>query len=196
MLNGAGGLETTEFMASRIDEFGTPEAYNHYAVGWAHAMDTPYQWTKQVASHWGGTRNGTIVHWPNGFRARGEIRSQFSHVIDIAATVLDAAGLPEPTSVHGVQQMPLHGKSMVPTFDDAGAPEHRETQYFEMFVNRGIYHQGWTAVTRHSTPWVMAPSCPPSTTTCGSSTRPTTGRRPTTSPTSSPRSCTSCSGCS
>jgi arylsulfatase A-like enzyme len=155
VLNGAGGLETTEFMASRIDEFGTPTAYNHYAVGWAHAMDTPYQWTKQVASHWGGTRNGTIVHWPNGFRARGETRSQFSHVIDIAATVLDAAGLPEPVSVHGVQQMPLHGKSMVPTFDDGGAPEHRETQYFEMFVNRGIYHKGWAAVTRHSTPWVM-----------------------------------------
>ena len=160
VLNGAGGLETTEFMASRIDEFGTPTAYNHYAVGWAHAMDTPYQWTKQVASHWGGTRNGTIVHWPNGFRARGETRSQFSHVIDIAATVLDAAGLPEPVSVHGVQQMPLHGKSMVPTFDDADAPEHRETQYFEMFVNRGIYHQGWTAVTRHSTPWLMAETPP------------------------------------
>jgi sulfatase-like protein len=160
VLNGAGGLETTEFMASRIDEFGTPTAYNHFAVGWAHAMDTPYQWTKQVASHWGGTRNGTIVHWPNGFRARGEIRSQFSHVIDIAATVLDAAGLPEPVSVHGVQQMPLHGKSMVPTFDDAGAPEHRETQYFEMFVNRGIYHQGWTAVTRHSTPWLMTATPP------------------------------------
>ena len=81
-------------MASRIDKFGTPEAYNHYAVGWAHAMDTPYQWTKQVASHWGGTRNGTIVHWPKGFRARGEIRSQFHHVIDVAPTVLDAAGCP------------------------------------------------------------------------------------------------------
>jgi arylsulfatase A-like enzyme len=160
VLNGAGGLETTEFMASRIDEFGTPTAYNHYAVGWAHAMDTPYQWTKQVASHWGGTRNGTIVHWPNGFRARGETRSQFSHVIDIAATVLDAAGLPEPVSVHGVQQMPLHGKSMLPTFDDTDAPEHRQTQYFEMFVNRGIYHQGWTAVTRHSTPWLLAEAPP------------------------------------
>ena len=152
-LNGAGGLETTEFMASRIDKFGTPEAFNHYAVGWAHAMDTPYQWTKQVASHWGGTRNGTIVHWPGGIKAKGEVRSQFSHVIDIAATVLDAAGIPEPTLVHGVQQMPLHGRSMVPTFDDADAPEHRETQYFEMFVNRGIYHKGWTAVTRHSIPW-------------------------------------------
>jgi arylsulfatase len=160
-LNGAGGLETPEFMAERIDKFGTPEAYNHYAVGWAHAMDTPYQWTKQVASHWGGTRNGTIVHWPGGIKAKGEVRSQFSHVIDIAATVLDAAGLPEPLSVDGVQQMPLHGRSMVPTFDDAGAPEHRETQYFEMFVNRGIYHQGWTAVTRHSTPWVTGPELPP-----------------------------------
>ncbi len=156
VLNGAGGLETTDFMASRIEKFGTPEAYNHYAVGWAHAMDTPYQWTKQVASHWGGTRNGTVVHWPAGIKAKGEVRSQFSHVIDVAATVLDAAGLPEPTFVHGVQQMPLHGRSMVPTFDDAGAPEHRETQYFEMFVNRGIYHKGWTAVTRHSIPWAAA----------------------------------------
>jgi arylsulfatase len=160
VLNGAAQLETVEFMAARIDKFGTPEAYNHYAVGWAHAMDTPYQWTKQVASHWGGTRNGTIVHWPRGIKARGELRTQFSHVIDVAATVLDAAGLPEPTFVHGVQQMPLHGKSMVPTFDNAGEPEHRETQYFEMFCNRGIYHKGWTAVTRHSTPWVMQPELP------------------------------------
>ena len=154
VLNGAGGLETTEFMTSKIDLFGTPEAYNHFAVGWAHAMDTPYQWTKQVASHWGGTRNGTIVHWPAGIKAKGEIRTQFSHVIDVAATVLDIAGIPAPTFVNGVQQMPLHGKSMAPTFDDSKAPEHRETQYFEMFVNRGIYHKGWTAVTRHSLPWV------------------------------------------
>jgi arylsulfatase A-like enzyme len=152
-LNGAAGIETTEFMAERIDQFGTVAANNHYAVGWAHAMDTPYQWTKQVASHWGGVRNGTVVHWPNGFEARGEVRAQFSHVIDVAATVLDVAGLPAPTFVHGVQQMPLHGRSMVPTFDDAAARELRETQYFEMFVNRGIYHKGWTAVTRHSIPW-------------------------------------------
>jgi len=153
-LNGAAGIETTEFMAERIDQFGTIAANNHYAVGWAHAMDTPYQWTKQVASHWGGTRNGMVVHWPTGFEARGELRSQFSHVIDIAPTVLDAAGLPEPTFVHGVQQMPLHGRSLMPTFEDAYAPEHSETQYFEMFVNRGIYHKGWSAVTRHSIPWV------------------------------------------
>jgi arylsulfatase len=123
-------------------------------------MDTPYQWTKQVASHWGGTRNGTIVHWPKRIKAKGEVRSQFSHVIDVAATVLDAAGLPEPTFVHGVQQMPLHGKSMVPTFDNSNQPEHRETQYFEMFCNRGIYHKGWTAVTRHSVPWVMGTELP------------------------------------
>ena len=155
ILNGAFGLETTEFMVSRIDDFGTPDAYNHYAVGWAHALDTPYQWTKQVASHWGGTRNGTIVHWPAGIKARGEVRSQFHHVIDIAATALDAANLPQPMSVNGVQQVPLHGVSMTSSFDDASAEEQRTTQYFEMFCNRGIYHQGWTAVTRHSTPWVV-----------------------------------------
>jgi arylsulfatase len=157
MLNGAAALETTEFMASRIDEFGTPAAYNHYAVGWAHAMDTPYQWTKQVASHWGGVRNGTIVRWPNGIEAKGEIRNQFSHVIDVAPTILEAAHLPAPTFVNGIQQAPLQGVSMAYTFDDAGADERHTSQYFEMFVNRGIYHQGWTAVTRHSTPWVMAP---------------------------------------
>ncbi len=154
-LNGANALQTTEFMASHIDEFGTPTAYNHYAVGWAHAMDTPYQWTKQIASHWGGTRNGTIVHWPKGIEAKGEVRSQFHHVIDIAPTVLETAGLPEPKTVHGVEQRPIEGVSMRYAFDDGGAAERRETQYFEMFCNRGIYDQGWTAVTRHSTPWVM-----------------------------------------
>jgi arylsulfatase A-like enzyme len=161
IFNGAEALETPEFLASKIDDFGTPAAYNHYAVGWAHAMDTPYQWTKQVASHWGGTRNGTIVHWPAGIKGKGEIRSQFSHVIDVASSVLDAAGIPEPLSVNGVQQMPLHGRSMVPSFTDPDAPEFRETQYFEMFVNRGIYHQGWTACTRHSTPWAMGKALPP-----------------------------------
>jgi arylsulfatase A-like enzyme len=159
-LNGASEFETADFMAARIAKFGTPEAYNHYAVGWAHAMDTPYQWTKQVASHWGGTRNGTIVHWPNGFSARGEIRSQFHHVIDVAPTVLEAAGIPEPLSVHGVQQMPLQGVSMAYSFDEADAAERHDLQYFEMFVNRGIYHQGWTAVTRHSTPWLMTAETP------------------------------------
>ena len=159
-LNGAGFLETTEFMVSRIDDFGTPKAYNHYAVGWAHAMCTPYQWTKQVASHWGGTRNGTIVHWPNGITAKGELRHQFHHVIDVAPTVLEAAGLPEPTFVNGVQQIPYEGVSMRYAFDDADASGRHETQYFEMFCNRGIYHNGWTAVTRHSTPWVMTAELP------------------------------------
>jgi arylsulfatase A-like enzyme len=153
--NGAAALETPEFMIERLDEFGGPGSYNHFAVGWAHAMDTPYQWTKQVASHWGGTRNGTVIHWPNGIQARGEIRNQFAHVVDIASTVLDAVGLPEPVSVNGVQQAPLHGASMVESFNDSNAPEFRETQYFEMFGNRGIYHKGWTAVTKHKTPWLL-----------------------------------------
>ena len=161
LFNGAAALETPEFMAARIDDFGTPNAYNHFAVGWAHAMDTPYQWTKQVASHWGGTRNGTIVHWPAGFGAKGELRTQFHHVIDVAPTVLEAAGLPEPKIVHGVEQRPIEGVSMAYAFGDAAAAERRTTQYFEMFVNRGIYHEGWTAVTRHSTPWVMGTELPP-----------------------------------
>ena len=147
-LNGVMGIETPEFMASRIDDFGTPKAFNHYAVGWAHAMDTPYQWTKQVASHWGGTRNGTIVHWPNGFSSRDEIRSQFHHVIDVAPTVLEAAGLPEPLFVDGVAQIPYQGVSMAYAFDDAAAKDRRETPYFELFCTRGIYHPGGTAVTR------------------------------------------------
>src|SRR5512135_3164114 len=117
-------------------------------------MDTPYQWTKQVASHWGGTRNGTIVSWLTGIKAKGEIRSQFHHVIDVAPTVLEAAGLPEPVMVHGVQQKPYEGVSMAYSFDYAKAPERHEIQYFEMFVNRGIYYKGWTAVTRHSLPWL------------------------------------------
>jgi arylsulfatase A-like enzyme len=155
-LNGVLDIETTGFMAERIEQFGGPDAFNHYAVGWAHAMDTPYQWTKQVASHWGGTRNGTIVHWPAGIESAGEVRQQFHHVIDVAATVLDAAGLPEPQEVHGVAQMPMHGVSMRYSFDAADAGDRRRTQYFEMFVNRGIYHEGWTAVTRHSIPWLVA----------------------------------------
>ena len=160
IFNGADALETPEFVTARLDELGTPTAYNHYAVGWAHAMGTPYQWTKQVASHWGGTRNGTIVHWPGGIAAKGAVRSQFHHVIDVAPTVLEAAGLPEPSMVDGVEQRPLEGVSMAYSFDGASGDERRHTQYFEMFCNRGIYHEGWTAVTRHSTPWVMAPLPP------------------------------------
>jgi arylsulfatase A-like enzyme len=153
--NGMAAIETPEFLSARIDKFGGPDSYNHYAVGWAHSMNTPYQWTKQVASHWGGTRNGTIVHWPKGIKTQGELRPQFHHVIDVAPTILEAAGLPQPMSVNGVQQRPIEGVSMVYSFNDAKAAERHETQYFEMFGNRGIYHQGWTAVTRHKTPWIL-----------------------------------------
>jgi arylsulfatase A-like enzyme len=154
-LNGLAGIETTEFLLSKIDDFGTPDAYNHYAVGWAHALCGPYQWTKQVASHWGGTRNGTIIHWPNGIAARGETRDQFHHVIDVVPTILEAAKLPAPTVVNSIQQAPLEGVSMMPTLRSADAEETHTVQYFEMFGNRGIYHKGWTAVTKHRTPWVV-----------------------------------------
>ncbi|KRC61106.1 arylsulfatase [Agromyces sp. Root81] len=153
--NGMAALETPEFMRSKVDEFGSPSSYNHYAVGWAWSMNAPFQWTKQVASHWGGTRNGTIVHWPNGIDEQGGLRSQFTHCIDVAPTVLEAAGLPEPTMVNGVQQSPMEGTSMLYSFREPDAPERHELQYFEMFGNRGIYFKGWSAVTKHRTPWEL-----------------------------------------
>jgi arylsulfatase len=153
--NGMADIETPEFMMSKIDEFGGEGSYGHYAVGWAWAMDSPYQWTKQVASHWGGTRNGTIVHWPKGIKEKGGHRNQFTHVIDLAPTVLEAAGIPAPTMVNGVMQSPYEGTSMSYSFNDADAPDRHQTQYFEMFCNRGIYHKGWSAVTKHRTPWAM-----------------------------------------
>ena len=153
--NGMAGLETPEFMLSKMDEFGSPSSYNHYAVGWAWAMNTPFQWTKQIASQLGGTRNATIVHWPDGIKDAGGLRAQFTHVIDVAPTILEAAGLPEPTMVNGVQQSPMEGTSMVYTFEEPDVAERHDLQYFEMFANRGIYHQGWSAVTKHRTPWVM-----------------------------------------
>lgn len=153
--NGMADLETAEFMQSKMTEFGSPTSYNHYSVGWAWAMNTPFQWTKQVASHWGGTRNGTIVHWPDGVTERGGLRSQFTHVNDVAPTILEAAGLPEPTMVNGVQQSPMEGTSMLYAFNEDEASERHDLQYFEMFGNRGIYHKGWSAVTKHRTPWVM-----------------------------------------
>ena len=137
-LNGMPGIETSEFLLSKIDDFGTPDAYNHYAVGWAHGLCAPYQWTKQIASHWGGTRNGTIVHWPNGIADKGGLRNQFHHVIDVAPTILEAAGIPAPLSVNGIAQAPLEGVSMLGTLRDAEAPETHIVQYFEMMGNRGI----------------------------------------------------------
>jgi arylsulfatase len=152
LMNHLQGFETPPYLKERIGLFGGPQAYNHYATGWAHALDTPYQWAKQCAGHWGGTRNGTIVHWPTGIAAKGELRHQFAHVIDVAPTVLEAAGLPAPTTVYGVTQRPLEGVSMAYTFADPGAAERHETQYFEIMCNRGIYHKGWVAATLHRVP--------------------------------------------
>ena len=153
--NGMGALETVDFMVSKMDEFGSPSSYNHFAVGWAWAMDTPYQWTKQVASHWGGTRNGTIIRYPKLTGTTAGIRNQFAHVIDVAPTILEVAGIPEPIQMHGVTQNPYEGTSMMYTLNDANAPERHEIQYFEMFGNRGIYYKGWSAVTKHKTPWLL-----------------------------------------
>src|SRR5690606_26788743 len=115
--------ESPEFLMSKIDDFGGPHAYNQYPIGWAHAMSTPYQYTKQVASHWGGTRNGLIIHWPAGISARDEVRHQFHHVIDLAPSILEATGLPAPQILNGTQQSPMEGTSMVYSFNDGAAPD-------------------------------------------------------------------------
>ena len=146
--------QSLDEVLSRIDDIGGPMAFNHYPVGWAHAMNCPYQYTKQVASHFGGTRNSMALSWPSRIDDAGGIRSQFAHVIDVVPTILEIAGLPEPSSVNGVAQKPMEGTSMAYTFDAPDAEERHVTQYFEMFGNRGIYHEGWTAVTRHSLPWI------------------------------------------
>jgi arylsulfatase len=138
----------------RMDELGGPTTYNHYPIGWAHAMNTPFQWTKQIASHFGGTRNGLVISWPARIKDKGGIRTQFHHVIDIAPTILDACGIPAPAVLNGVPQKPIEGVSMVYTFDDATAASKRRTQYFEMFANRAIYSGGWVATTTPPvTPW-------------------------------------------
>ncbi|PVZ06972.1 arylsulfatase [Actinomycetospora cinnamomea] len=157
---GHGIVDDPAEMIGRIDTMGGPESYPIAPVGWALAMNTPYQWTKQVASHFGGTRDGLVVHWPRGIADHGGVRDQFHHVIDLLPTVLDCAGLPHPTSVDGVTQQPIEGVSMRYTFDAPDAPDRRRTQYFEVCGNRGIYHEGWTAVTRHGTPWQMVPTGP------------------------------------
>jgi arylsulfatase len=151
-MNGMSALETPEFMLERLDRWGGPDSAPHFAVGWAHATNAPYQWTKQVASHWGGTRNGTMVRWPSGISAAGELRHQFHHVIDVVPTVLEATRIAAPILVNGVRQDPIQGVSMIDSFD-AAFPERHVTQYFEIFGNRGIYHHGWSAVTKHRTPW-------------------------------------------
>jgi arylsulfatase len=158
-LNGIIGK--AEQMMDHIDTWGGPTTFPHFAIGWAWAGNTPFQWTKQVASHFGGTRNGMVLHWPQGFKDRGgAIRSQFHHVVDVAPTVLEAANLPHPKVVDGVEQRPMDGVSMLYSTDDAKAADRRKTQYFEIFGNRGIYHDGWVACTRHSIPWLMVPLPP------------------------------------
>jgi len=157
-LNGIIGK--AEQMMEHIDDWGSPNTFPHFAIGWAHAGNTPFQWTKQIASHFGGTRNGMVVHWPEGIKAKGEIRSQFTHATDIAPTVMEAAGLPFPTSVNGTEQTPFSGVSFAFSFNDAKASDRHTTQYFEMFGNRGIYDNGWVASTRHSIPWLMVANPP------------------------------------
>jgi arylsulfatase A-like enzyme len=139
----------------RMDELGGPTAFNHYPVGWAHALDTPFQWTKQIASHFGGTRNGLVISWPARIKDKGGIRPQFHHVIDIAPTILEACGVQSPAVLNGVPQKPIEGVSMIYSFDDAKAVSKRRTQYFEMLGNRAIYNDGWVACTTPAVaPWV------------------------------------------
>jgi arylsulfatase A-like enzyme len=145
--------ETVPEMLKHLDTWGDPSTYPHMAAGWAIAGDTPFMWTKQVASNFGGTRNGMVVHWPKRIKAKGEVRSQFHHVIDVAPTVLEAANLPEPKSVNGTTQAPIEGVSMAYSFDDAKAASRHTVQYFEMFGNRAIYADGWFAGTIHKEPW-------------------------------------------
>ena len=145
--------ETVQDVLKHYDELGGPKTYGHYAAGWAVAGDTPFTWTKQVASSYGGTRNGMVVHWPKGISAKGELRSQWHHVIDIVPTILEAASLPEPKSVNGTAQTPIEGVSLAYTFADSKATSRHTTQYFEIFGNRAIYNDGWLAGTVHRAAW-------------------------------------------
>jgi len=149
--------ETVPDILKHYDELGGPSTYPHYAAGWAVAGDSPFEWTKQVASSYGGTRNGMVVYWPKRIKAKGEVRSQWHHVIDVAPTVLEAAHLPQPKSVNGTPQTPIEGVSMVYTFADAKAPSRHTTQYFEIFGNRAVYHDRWLAGTVHRAPWEFKP---------------------------------------
>lgn len=152
VLNGV--PEDPSVVLKHLDELGGPTAYNHYPVGFAWACDTPFQWTKQVASHFGGTRNAMVISWPKQIRDGGGLRSQFHHCIDIVPTILEAVGIPEPSMVNGVPQKPIEGISMMYTFDDPKAAGRRRTQYFEMMANRALYDNGWIASCFHGrVPW-------------------------------------------
>ena len=154
---GNGVKEDLPFLLSQIDNLGGPLTYNHYPVGWAHAMDAPMQWTKQVASHFGGTRNGMVISWPAKIKDKGGLRSQFCHVIDIVPTIYEAAGITPPDVLDGVKQKPIDGVSLVYTFDQANAPTHHPSQYFELVGNRAMYKDGWIASTTPlRLPWITA----------------------------------------
>jgi arylsulfatase len=153
----SGVVETVPDMLKHYDDWGSPSTYPHFAAGWAVAMDAPFSYTKQVASDFGGTRNGMIIQWPAGIKAKGEVRSQFGHVIDIAPTVFELAKVPAPKMVNGIEQDPIEGTSLVYTFDDAKSPERHKVQYFEMFGNRGVYEDGWFARTVHRAAWMLKP---------------------------------------
>jgi arylsulfatase A-like enzyme len=149
--------ETVPEMLKHLDEWGSPSTYPHFAAGWAVAMDVPFTWTKQVASDFGGTRNGMVIHWPNGIKAKGEIRSQFGHLIDIGPTIYEISGIPAPKTVNGITQDPIEGTSLLYSFNDASAPEKHTVQYFEMFGNRSVYQDGWYARTIHKAPYLPTP---------------------------------------
>jgi arylsulfatase len=145
--------ETLEDNLRHIDELGGPKHFNHFPCAWAWAMNTPFQWTKQIASHFGGTRNPMVISWPKRIRDKDGLRWQFHHVIDIAPTIYEAVGIQAPTELNGVAQKPIEGVSMAYTFDGAKAADRRRTQYFEMLLNRAIYHDGWMASSRAGIPW-------------------------------------------
>ncbi len=153
----SGVSETVPDMLKHYDDWGGPSTYPHFSAGWAVALDAPFSWTKQVASDFGGTRNGMIIQWPAGIKAKGEMRSQFGHVIDIAPTVYEIAKLPAPKMVNGIEQDPIEGTSLAYTFTDAKAAEQHKVQYFEMMGNRGVYEDGWYARTIHRPPWKQNP---------------------------------------
>jgi len=156
-LNGIFDEETVENMLTKADDWGGPNSFPHMAAGWAVATDVPFKWTKQMAADFGGTRNGMVMHWPDGFEAKGEIRSQFHHVNDVAPTILEATKLPAPKMINGVEQIPMDGVSMMYATTSITAAERHTTQYFEMFGNRAIYHDGWMARIVHIIPWVGKP---------------------------------------
>ncbi len=157
VLNGV--PEDPSVVLKHLDELGGPTAYNHYPAGFAWACDTPFQWMKQVASHFGGTRNLMVISWPKRIKDAGGLRSQFHHCVDIVPTILEAVGIPEPSMVNGAPQKPIEGVSMLYTFDDPKAPSRRRTQYFEMMGNRALYDDGWIASCFHGrVPWELAKS--------------------------------------